>query len=497
MLARIKTLCSTGIDVYDVDCEASITNGLPNFTIVGLAEKSIQESKERARVVLKGLEEVDERIEYPLKRIVVNLAPAEIVKRGNQYDLAFVISILVAQGYIQSDLVEDCIFLGELNLDGSIKKVNNIVSYLLHCNNNHPSKKIIIPQDNIEEAEILTNGNVFCFNKIKDLVEFLIKNENKYQVEKKPLHDSIIESEYCINSIIGQTIGKRAIEIAAAGGHNLLLIGEQGSGKTLLAKTLESLLPNLNHREMLEVSRIKSMIGLVGKEIVSNWRPFRSPHHTASTVAILGGGSKVSPGEISLAHNGVLFLDELTEFDKRLLDSLRQPLEDQKVSISRANGKVTFPAAFQLIATMNPSFEGGFISRKLEENKEFKKISGPILDRFDIQLQIFKPSNLDIKNKSKENPGIIRDRIKKAFFIQSKRFSCQKRNSQMTIHEIDLYCILDREANEYLLQFRENKNLSMRGFHKVLKLARTIADLDESLNIQKKHIIEATQFRLK
>lgn len=497
MIAKIKTLAAVGVDVHPINCEASITNGMPMFNIVGMAEKSIQESRERVRVVLKELESYDEDIIYPVTRITLNLAPADVIKKGNQFDVAIIISLLVAQDYLNNKVCDDIFFLGEVNLDGTIKRVNNIISYILYLNEFHPKSKIFIPNENIKEAELITDGNVFGFSTISSIISHLKNIKVNDPIARAERVEFTQNSNFKMEDIIGQTLAKRAIEIAAAGGHNLLMIGEQGSGKTLIARTMETILPPLSKIEMLEVAKIKSMVGMSDNEILSFNRPFRSPHHTSSTISILGGGNKVTPGEITLAHRGVLFLDELTEYDRRLLDSLRQPLEDRFVSISRVSGKVRYPASFQLIATMNPSFEGGFNNKKIEENKGFRKISGPILDRFDLQLQIFKPLNSEIVGKIRTDTTIVRNRILKAIEIQSIRFDSKKRNAEMSISDMDKFCCLDPISNTYLLDYKEKKNLSMRGFHKILKVARTIADLDSKDVIEKRHIIEASQFRIK
>jgi magnesium chelatase family protein len=496
MIAKVKTLASTGMDVNEVVCESSVLNGMPIFTMVGMAEKSVQESKERIRVVLRELEHYDENITFPLSRITVNLAPAEVIKKGNHYDLAITIALLISQNYIDNKLIEEFVFLGELNLDGTIKRINNIVNYCLFLNEHYPTSTIILPKDNEEEVSYFTNGNMYGFNKITEVIEF-IKNKTGKPIQKNTNFNFTVDDKYSIDDIIGQPIAKRALVVAAAGGHNLLMVGEQGSGKTLLAKTMQSLLPPLTTKEVIEVAKIRSLVGVNHQEIMSLNRPFRTPHHTASMISILGGGSKVQPGEVTLAHKGVLFLDELTEFDKRMLDSLRQPLEDNCISISRVNGKIKYPASFQLIATMNPSSKGGFQTSNLTDNPAFKKISGPILDRFDIQLMLYKPSRQDLERVRSKDHNAYHDLITNAISVQEKRYDSQKRNSEMTISEINKYCKLSEEANNYLLDYKEKKDLSLRGFHKILKLARTIADLTSSASIEKVHIIEASMFRLK
>ncbi len=495
MIAKVKTLASIAMEVNEVICESSVLNGMSMFNMVGMADKSVQESKERIRVVIKELNEYDENISFPLTRITINLAPAEVVKKGNHFDLAVTLALLVSQGYLDNKTLDNCFFLGELNLDGTIKRINNVVNYCLFLNEFYPNCTVILPNDNAKEAAYFTTGNMYGFDNIRDVIEF-VKNRKAKPIERSTNLDFKRNTEFSLNDIIGQQLAKRALVIAAAGGHNMLMVGEQGSGKTLLAKTLQSLLPPLSKSEIIEVAKIRSLVGVNPAELMSLNRPFRAPHHSASTISILGGGSKVSPGEVTLAHKGVLFLDELTEFDKRMLDSLRQPLEDKYIAISRVNAKIIYPASFQLIATMNPSSKGGFVSQNLLENPAFKKVSGPIMDRFDIQLMLYKPTRLDLEKKAVDEIDHNK-MIENAISIQELRFGALKRNSEMSVSEINKYCNLDENAENYLLDYKEKRNLSLRGFHKILKLARTIADLVGSENIEKPHIIEASMFRLR
>jgi magnesium chelatase family protein len=497
MIARVNTLAHFGLNIKEVGCECHIGNGMPVFNIVGMADKSIQESRDRVRVVLSELSSFDDNIYFPFTRITVNLAPAELIKKGNQFDLAILLSILTFQGYLNQEIIKDYFFLGELSLDGSIKRIDNIVSYCLYLNEHFPTAKIFLPVDNEIEASYLTNGNIYAVSHVSDIIN-IVKNNKAILPIKSAAIDTgdFTDGSIMFEEVIGQQLAKRAIEIAAAGGHNLLMIGEQGSGKTLLSRALQSILPNLNKIELIEVAKIRSLIGINAKEIMSSIRPYRSPHHTSSMISMMGGGAKITPGEVTKAHKGVLFLDELTEFDKRTLDSLRQPLEDRVINIARASGTVTYPCQFQLIGTMNPSSQGSFENVKnISRNSGMKKISGPILDRFDLQVKMFKPKTLEIKNKLVTSTEEIRQRVKNAVTKQNLRFCSLKNNANMTISEVNQYCILSEEAFETLNDYKDNMDLSMRSYHKVLKVARTIADLASRDQIIIDDIVEALQFR--
>lgn len=497
MISEVKTLCHVGLNVFEVLCQCHISNGLPIFNIVGMADKSIQESKERVRVVLNELSKYDEDISYPYARITVNLAPAEVVKKGNQYDLAIILGILNYQGYIPKESLENSFFLGELSLDGSVNQVNSIVSYCLYLNEKYPNCKIYIPAGNELEASYLTNGNIYSVSNITEIIEMLKGKKTLIPIKTKIDNtEGYQDVDVSLEDVIGQLQGKRAIEISAAGGHNLLMIGEQGSGKTLLSRVLNSLLPTMDRTELLEVAKIRSLVGEPTASIMSPYRPFRSPHHTSSMISIIGGGNKIVPGEITKAHNGVLFLDELTEYDKRTLDSLRQPLEDKVINISRVNHTITYPCNFQLIATMNPSNKGGFENNKdIQANSGMKKVSGPILDRFDLQLKIYKPKNMDLNSNIKTSTTEVRARITSARKIQLARLGQGKNNSSMTISQINEFCVLTHTAKEILDVNHSNGNISMRSLHKILKLSRTIADLDGKELIEDVHLYEALSLR--
>jgi magnesium chelatase family protein len=503
MITKIKTLTHFGLSVLEVDAECHVMNGNPIFNLVGMAEKSVIESRERIRVVINELSKQNKDIRFPLSRITVNLAPAEVVKRGNQYDLAILLSLLSFQGIIGSEEksgVNKCIFLGELSMDGNIKKISNIVNYCLYIKQKLKDYKVFVPEANSIEASYLTLGNIYAVSSVAEIISELNNPGTLKPIEKQNPVSTISNqnSDLDMSDIIGQKQAKRALEISAAGSHNVIMIGEAGSGKTLLSKALTTILPDLSENELMEVAKIRSLAGASSEEILDLQRPFRSPHHSCSAVSLLGGGKRVDPGEVTKSHFGVLFLDELTEFDRKTLDSLRQPLEDRVITVARAIGSVTYPCSFQLIATMNPSFSGGFDSGEkgdMSKNSGMKKISGPILDRIDLQLRIFKPKNIEILNKQNisEKSLVIKDRVKLARIIQEKRQG--KSNAELSVGEITKFCNLDEKTTEIMSNFMEAKNISMRSFHKILKVARTIADLDKKENIGYEHVIEAVQFR--
>jgi magnesium chelatase family protein len=502
MISKIKTLTHLGLSVIQVQAECHIMNGQPVFNLVGMAEKSVSESKERIRVIINELGKNNKDIKFPFTRITINLSPAEIVKRGNQYDLAILLSMLAYQDVIpnKEGVLDKYIFLGELGLDGQLKKINNIVNYCLFIQEKLKDYTIFIPQDNALEASFLTAGNIYAVNNVHQIIDELNNPGTLKALEKKELNlEAHLEEEVVdLADIVGQMQAKRALEICAAGGHNLLMLGEAGSGKTLLSKAIRGIIPTLEQKELLEVAKIRSLMGLSSEQILSPLRPFRCPHHSASNVALLGGGKKIDAGEVTKAHLGILFLDELTEFDKKTIDSLRQPLEDKQISVARASGSTTYPCNFQLIATLNPSFSGGFENQNdTKKNSGIKKISGPILDRIDIQLKVFRPKNQDIINnankKEVENSKSVRKRVVIARQIAFDR--ANKANSDLSISEINKYCQLDQQTNTKILAFIEQKSISMRSYHKILKVARTIADLDGSTGIELSHMVEALQYR--
>jgi Mg chelatase-related protein len=501
MLSVVKSGGTYGINGYVVDVEVNISQGLPQFTVVGLPDTAVKESRERVRSAIENI-----GYKFPVKKITVNLAPADVLKIGTLYDLPISIGILASSGIINENDLKDTAFIGELALNGDLRGVKGVLPIAIKLKE-VGFKRFIVPLENEEEAAIVNDLDVYGFANLKEIVMFL-----NGDLEKQPKKIDVDEVLECsldhigdFAEVKGQYTVKKALEIAAAGFHNLLMIGSPGSGKTMLARRFLSILPPLTFQEAIEVTKIHSIAGVLKDNIV-RCRPFRSPHHTISDIALIGGGSFPKPGEVSLAHNGVLFLDELPEFKKSTLEVLRQPLEDKVVSISRASGKIEFPANFQLIAAANPCPCGYKLDPKKEcrctpaEIKRYLgKISGPLLDRIDLAVTVLPVAPEELANKPEGEPSAkIRDRVLKAVEIQRNRFKNEniKFNSQMTPTHIEEYGNITKEAKDVMLNATKRFNLTARSFHKVLKVARTIADLENSEKVLPKHVFEAINYKV-
>jgi len=505
LLSKINSATVFGVEAYIVEVEVDVRPGLPLFNIVGLPDTAVQESRERVRSAIKNSE-----LEFPAQRITVNLAPADIKKEGPVFDLPIALGILAASGQLKSDLLAEYLIIGELSLDGSIKPVNGVLPIALMANK-LGKKRLLVPQVNAKEAGIIEPLEVFPVTSLYQVVEFLNKKIalNPVMVDSQELFHKIYKDSYDqvdFSEVKGQEHAKRALEVAAAGGHNVIMIGPPGSGKTMLARRLPTILPSLTLEEAIEITKLYSIANLLPADTpLITERPFRAPHHTISNVGLIGGGKTPKPGEISLSHNGVLFLDELPEFSRSALESLRQPLEDGMVTISRSLNSVTYTASFMLVASLNPC-PCGFLGDPVKTCtcsssqiiKYRSKISGPLLDRIDIHIEVPRINCKEVmERKTVENSATIRERVESARLIQRGRFSSEKIfcNAQMSKKQIEKYCFLDQNSKNLLYKAMDKLNLSNRAYDRILKVARTIADLEEAENIKVSHLSEAIQYR--
>lgn len=501
MLSKIKSIALNGLDGNLIEIQTDISNGIPEFNIVGLPDISVKEAKKRIEAAIKN-----SKIEFPNKKILINLAPANIRKEGSSFDLAMAIGILIAMGDISNideNKLASTIFVGELSLDGKVNRTNGVLPMCIEAKE-LGIKTVILPMANANEASIISELDIIPVVNIEETVKYLNgeKRINRFVTEK-----FIFDNNYNIDfsEVKGQENVKRALEITAAGGHNCLMIGSPGAGKTMIAKRLVTILPELTIDEAMEITKIHSISGELKNDGLIMNRPFRMPHHTVPISTVIGGGKIPRPGEISLSHLGVLFLDELTEFNRNILESLREPLENKEVIINRLSGNYRFPCNFMFVASMNPCPCGYYGDREKqcrcteqEIHKYLKRISGPLLDRIDIQIEVMRLNIEKISSKEKvETSNEIRERVNNARRIQLERYKKYEihSNAELSTKMIADFCKLDVKGEELLQNAFRKLKLSVRAYERILKVARTIADLENKKSIEYKHVAEAIQYR--
>ena len=504
MVNKVTTATVIGLNAYEVSVETDVQNGLPSFSVVGLPDAAVNEARDRVRSAVKN-----SGFTFPNRKIVINLAPADLKKAGTSFDLSIAVGILVEEGVLETEQLKDYAFAGELSLNGDLRGVRGVLPIVMGLKE-IGVKNVIVPEANAKEAALIDGINVFGANCLADVVNHFIETPLKqFKIDINTyLSDTKENFEYDFKDVKGQQKAKRALEIAAAGGHNLLMTGSPGSGKTLMAKCFASILPPLELSEALELTKIYSICGLLSadKPLMTK-RPFRAVHHTASANGIIGGGSNPMPGEITLAHRGVLFLDEMVEFPRNVLEVLRQPLEDGEIVISRAKHSIKYPAKFMLLGAMNPcpcGFKGDREKQctcsEFMVSRYLAKLSGPLLDRIDLQIEVPRLTANELLNidNNAEPSAEIRKRVIKARQIQAERYKNENilTNSELTSELIKKYCPIDEQSQAIFKTAIVKYQLSGRRYDRILKLARTIADLDNSRDIQQSHLMQALQYKM-
>ncbi len=501
MIAKVKSYALNGLTGVPVEVEVDSSNGLPAFDLVGLADTAVKESRDRVRAAIKNSGR-----SVPSRRITANFAPADVKKEGSAFDLPLAIGVLAATGQLLSD-GDGAVLLGELSLDGGLRRINGVLPILISAKE-RGYDKFIIPYDNRAEASYVSGTQVFAAKTLKEVIDHLAGLNPLVKLESRDYAAANGETVYDadMSLVKGQKVAKRALEIAVSGGHNVMFVGAPGTGKSMLAKCIPTIMPDMTFEEALETTKIHSVAGVLSDtEGIVTRRPFRSPHHTATTASLTGGGSHIKPGEISLAHNGVLFLDEMPEYSRATLESLRQPLEDGYITVSRASGAVRYPANFILCGSMNPCPCGNYGSESKpctcspSQIARYKsKISGPLMDRIDIQVQVDEVKYTELSSGEKsETSATVRERVNRTREIQRKRFEndCVKTNADMGERQIAKYCVLSADCENILKAAYDNLHLSPRARSRIIKVARTIADMSLSVDVKPEHLLEAISYR--